>query len=83
MAKGPNQRPDKGFIKELSKGTQPRKVEVNKFSYAKPVTPESKTTNGLATQHRIKEFKSVKENKTKFTEQHNVFVKKRRGQFDD
>lgn len=79
MAKGPNQRPDKGFIKELSRGSGLRKMEVKPFTYSKAVTPGSKVTNDMNTTHRIREFKSVKENKTKLPEQYRDFVKKRRG----
>lgn len=76
VKKGPN----KGFIKELSRSQTQRHVETKKlFTYSKPVTPESKITNSMHTPHRIREFKSVPESKANIVGEHNMHVKKRRG----
>ncbi len=59
MPKGPNSRPDKGFVKEIAKAQGGSKIEINKkgFDYKRPVTPESRAVNGMHTPHRMREFK--------------------------
>ena len=71
--KGPN----KGFIRELSRG-QPRKEEVKTFSYPKAVVPPS--AKPMAVPYRQREFKSVKESKTNIKAEFTALVKKRRGE---
>jgi len=73
-------KPNKGFIRELSRGTQPRKVETKAFTYAKAVTPETKVTTSLATPHRLREFKSAKEPKSNIKQEYSQIQKKRRGE---
>lgn len=78
MARGPNSRPDKGFIKEVLRKPN---LEVKKqaFDYSKPVTPQSKEVNGMHTPHRMREFKSVKPANA-FTTETTNHIKKRRGE---
>lgn len=78
MARSPNSRPDKGFIREIERN--PKLVEKKQpFNYSKPVTPQSKEVNGMHTPHRMREFKSVKQTSDFTTETAN-HIKKRRGE---
>ena len=78
MKRSPNQRPDKGFIKEIAK--DPVNLNQKKpFTYSKAVTPQSKEVNGMHTPHRMREFKSVKDTAAFTTETKN-HIKNRRGE---
>lgn len=78
MARNPNSRPDKGFIREIERKPN---LEIKKkpFDYSKPVTPQSKEVNGMHTPHRMREFKSVKQT-TAFTGETTTHIKNRRGE---
>ncbi len=78
MARSPNSRPDKGFIRELEKPVQDKATK-KPFSYSKPITPKSAEVNGMHTPHRMREFKSVKPANA-FTAETTNHIKKRRGE---
>jgi hypothetical protein len=54
------------FIKELSRATTPRKVEIKRFEYKKPVVSPEKT-DAMGTIHRAKEFKTVRKDEKNST----------------
>lgn len=78
MARGPNSKPEKGFIRELSKSVIPKEAK-KPFTYSKAITPQSKETNGMHTPHRLREFKSVKPANS-FASETTQHIKKRRGE---
>ena len=64
MAKGVSlkNKPDKGWIKELSKPTKASNPKPT-FGYSKPVVSPPKP-NSMALNHRLREFQSVKQDKS-------------------
>lgn len=80
LAKGPNQRPDKGFIKELAKA--PAKVKTqNKFTYSKPITPQSSKAQPMSVPSRIREYRTAKDKVgSTLVAEFSGHVKKRRGE---
>ena len=78
MARNPNSRPDKGFMRELAKPVAQKETK-KPFTYSNPITPQSKEVNGMHTPHRMRKFKSVKPENAFTTETAN-HIKNRRGE---
>jgi hypothetical protein len=78
LAKGPNSRPDKGFLREIAKAPVSDKSK-SEFTWSKPVVKAAKA-EALATPHRMREFKSVKESKTNIVSEQRAHIKRRRGE---
>jgi hypothetical protein len=72
VAKGPN----KGFFKELEK-TPAKKKEGQRFDWKKPVSQVAKA-EAMATPHRMREFKSVKEKQGQLVSETATHIKNRR-----
>lgn len=72
---------NKGFIKEIPRASNSvKKAENKSFTWSKAVVPPAKTNTALATPHRMREFKAVKQSENNLIQEHQTHVKKRRGE---